>query len=50
MDPRIVLSLAAGLLLLLTGLNQGRGTPTPIEGGSEPVAPHAPDDARPPSA
>ena len=45
MDPRIVLSLAAGLLLLLTGLNQGRTTPT-NEGGSEPVAPHAPDDAR----
>jgi hypothetical protein len=48
MDPRIILSLAAGLLLLLTGLNQGRVAPA--EGGSEPVAPHAPDDAHPPRA
>jgi len=38
MDPRIIFSLAAGLLLLLSGLNQGRVQPAPPEASSDDAA------------
>lgn len=47
-DPRFVLTLAAGLLLLLSGLNAGRERPTgaapsPADGeGAERIPPEVP--------